>query len=457
MEKSILTARHFYFIGIAGTGMSAIAQYLKGTGKSVSGSDRFFNEQQKEGIQVQLEKAGIECYKQDGSGIHQGIDIVIISTAIEQTNTEYQKAIALSIPVYKRSELLAAIANHKSTIAIAGTSGKSTTTAMLFHLMEYAGYQPSLITGAGLTSLQKKDIPGNAWVGKGDWLVIEADESDGSIIQYKPQIGVLLNIDRDHKEMDELQGLFHQFRDHTKQTFIVNRDHPVACSFSTSLSNDFAYKQKAGIQASDFQQNGFSITFKVQDTPFNIPLIGQHNMENALAAIAAGHKLGLGLDMMSEALKSFEGIYRRTQLVGKKNGITVIDDFAHNPAEIVAAIQTCQAVSGSVMAWFQPHGFGPLRFFHQELVSQVAETLRDSDIFLLSDVYYAGGTVEKDIQSDQIAEAIKNKGGNVIYYPGRDTLFDRILPKCKPGDLILLMGARDPSLSDFAKQILNKI
>ncbi|HPY82041.1 MAG TPA: Mur ligase domain-containing protein, partial [Bacteroidales bacterium] len=167
--------KSFFFIGIAGTGMSAIAQYLKGKEKKIAGSDRMFHATNKMQIQEQFESQGITCFSQDGSGITQDIDVVVISTAIEESNIEYQKAKKLHIPIIKRSELLAIISNSIPTIAVGGTAGKSTTTAMIFHILQSCGKNPSLITGAGLSSLQKQGIPGNAWVGEGNWLVIEAD------------------------------------------------------------------------------------------------------------------------------------------------------------------------------------------------------------------------------------------------------------------------------------------
>ncbi|MCR4799688.1 MAG: UDP-N-acetylmuramate--alanine ligase, partial [Bacteroidales bacterium] len=199
---------HFFFVGIAGTGMSAIAQYLNGIGKKVSGSDRLFGQEQKILSESQFEALGMHCYFQDGRGITPDVDVVVVSTAIEETNVEYQKALQLNIPIMKRSQLLAEISNSVRTIAVGGTSGKSTTTAMIFHILEQCGKSPSLITGAGLSVLQEKGLPGNAWVGKSDLLVIESDESDGSIVNYKPEISLLLNIDRDHKEFDELEQLF---------------------------------------------------------------------------------------------------------------------------------------------------------------------------------------------------------------------------------------------------------
>jgi UDP-N-acetylmuramate--alanine ligase len=273
--------KNYFFIGIAGTGMSAIAQYLQGVGRNVAGSDRLFNQNNKMLIQEQFEKQGIQCFFQDGTGITSSTEVVVVSTAIEESNIEYVKAVEMGIPIMKRSELLAAISSSKRTIAVGGTSGKSTTTAMIFHILQENGYAPSLMTGAGLTALQKQGLPGNAWVGKSDWLVIESDESDGSIVNYYPEIGVVLNVDRDHKEFDELMQLFSTFKEHTHGKFIVNHDHALIKTLSQNSAYDFGTVPGVGYLGKDFQQTGFAIQFTVNGVPFKIPVIGKHNMENA--------------------------------------------------------------------------------------------------------------------------------------------------------------------------------
>lgn len=457
MAKNIDSFRHYFFVGIAGTGMSAIAQYLRGIGKNVSGSDRLFNKDNKMLIQEQFESMGIVCHFQDASGITPDVDVVVVSTAIEESNVEYQAALKKSIPIMKRSELLAAISVSKRTIAVGGTSGKSTTTSMIFHILQENGHSPSLITGAGLTALQKKGLPGNAWIGESDWLVIESDESDGSIVNYLPEISVLLNIDRDHKEFDELIDLFSTFKQNTHGRFIVNADHPVAAKLSEKPEFDFGSNDGIGFVGKDFEQKGFEITFFVNGVPFHVPVIGKHNMENTLASIAVASAVGISIEDSAKAMTHYEGIYRRTQLVGKHEDICVIDDFAHNPAEVAAAIKACQQVGHRVFAWFQPHGFGPLRFMHEELGEEVAATLRTEDEFILSDVYYAGGTVDKNISPAIVSDAIVLKGKNAVFLPDRTQLGMYLNFKADPGDVILLMGARDTTLSDFAGEILEAI
>lgn len=447
----------YFFVGIAGTGMSAIAQYLQGIGKQVSGSDRLFGNDQKIVIQTQFEAQGIACFFQDSSGITSKTDVVVVSTAIEQSNVEYQKAIELGIPIVKRSELLAAISNSVKTIAVGGTSGKSTTTAMIFHILDICQKSPSLITGAGLSKLQEKGLPGNAWVGSGEWLVIEADESDGSIVNYTPEISVLLNIDRDHKEFDELIDLFTMFKHNTKSYFIANQDYELTKKLSTTHSFNFG-TANAPIIGTNFKQHGFEISFTVNSYPCVVPVIGKHNMENALAAISVACAIGIPLHDACASMATFNGIFRRTQLVGKTtSGIYVIDDFAHNPAEVAAAIKACQQITPQVIAWFQPHGYGPLRFMHDELSELVSRTLRNTDVFLISDVYYAGGSVDKNISPTIVSDAVILTGKQAVYTGNKEQSLQVIAATTPPNSVVLIMGARDPYLDVFAHNVFDYI
>lgn len=452
-----MNLENYFFVGIAGTGMSAIAQYLNGIGKKVSGSDRQFEKHEKLPIQLAFENIGIMCFRQDASGISDKTGIVVISTAIEESNPEIQKARQLNIPIVKRSELLASISNSQKTIAVGGTSGKSTTTAMIFHILKDNNVSPSLITGAGLSDLQKDGLPGNAFVGKSNILVIEADESDGSIVGYKPETGLLLNIDRDHKSFEELIDLFTQFKNNTTKTFIVNNDHELTKTLKQNDSHCFGTTGDIGFLGKDFKQNGYTIEFTCNKIEFSVSLIGKHNMENAIAAVAVCSNYGVSIENSAKALKSFKGIYRRTQIVGQHQGVTVIDDFAHNPAEVKAAIKACQNISDRVIAWFQPHGFGPLRFMKQELIDEISNTLRDDDYIFMSDVYYAGGTVSKDINSDIIIDEIRKKKTNAVFVADRSDLKEYFNKIAKSGDTIILMGARDTTLEQFASEIFTSI
>ena len=450
---------NIFFIGIAGTGMSAIAQYLQGIGKNVSGSDRYFLPGIPNETKEKLEAEGIQCFLQDGSGITSKTDLVVVSTAIEDTVYEVKKANELFIPILKRSEVLALIAESKKTIAVGGTSGKSTTSAMVFDIMQYAGMEPSIISGAGLTSIIREGKIGNAKVGKGEWLVIEADESDGSIVQYHPEIGLLLNIEKDHQKIDELMKIFGTFRDNTKGMFITNRSNRFSAELSTNSNNDFATDAAthAGYVGNNFVQNGLQIQFSVNGTIVKMNTIGKHNMENALAAIAVVNRLGVSIQTCADALVHYEGIYRRHQIIGERNGILLIDDYAHNPAKCAASISACQPIAPKVIAWFQPHGYGPTRFLRDDFVKEIAAVLRPDDEIWMSEIFYAGGSAVKDISANDLIEDIKQLGKNAYFIENRNQLVEALKTHFVVPTVLLLMGARDPGLEVFAREVFEKL
>lgn len=482
-----------FFIGIAGTGMSAIAQYLAGVGKTVSGSDRYFTPDTPNETREKLEADGISCFLQDGSGITGLTDLVVVSTAIEDTVYEVKKAKEMGIPILKRSDVLALISESKKTIAVGGTSGKSTVSAMIFDVLEYAGLQPSIISGAGLTALIKRGKIGNAIAGKGEWLVIEADESDGSIVKYHPEIGLLLNIDKDHQEIDELMRLFDEFRAHTKTRFITNQSNPLAAQLSVDCRNDFGVEEiqtgveenqtgveKKQLEAKDnqvatrkignnefqpitgyigrnFRQQGFSIEFKVATTAFKMNAPGKHSMENALATLAVVQTLGVSPQQCAEALSRYEGIYRRHQLITQRDGIVIIDDYAHNPAKCAASIRACQPIAPKVIAWFQPHGYGPTRFLRADFVVEIAQALRPDDEIWMSEIFYAGGTAVKDISAADLINDLKQKGANAYFEENKEMLAATLRARIQSPCVILLMGARDPGLEAFAKRFTKQL
>jgi UDP-N-acetylmuramate--alanine ligase len=443
-----------FFIGIAGSGMSAIAQYLNGIGKAVSGSDRFFAPGVYNEIQEKLEEEGIKCFLQNGEGITSSTDLIVASAAIEDSVPEIQKAKQLGIPILKRSELLALIASSKKTIAVGGTSGKSTTSAMLFDILEFAGLQPSIITGAGLISIIKQGKIGNAKVGVGEWLVIEADESDGSIVQYKPEIGLLLNVDKDHQEINELVQLFEIFRNNSRE-FIVNQSQPLAGKLSKNINNDFSADPgiHTAYNATHFQQEGMEISFSINDVPFSMQLAGKHNMENALAAVSVAGLIGVSPETSAKALKSYEGIYRRHQVYGNKRGVWLIDDYAHNPVKCAAAIEACQPIAPKVIAWFQPHGYKPTKFLREDFVNEFARVLRPQDEIWMSEIFYAGGTAVKDISASDLINDLTRKGVSAFFIENRNDFPEAVRSHFTDDCVLLLMGARDPSLEDYAKQV----
>ncbi|MEO5985073.1 MAG: Mur ligase domain-containing protein [Ferruginibacter sp.] len=461
MISSVGDFKSIFFIGVAGTGMSAIAQYLSGVGKIVKGSDRYFNTDQYNETRTKLEEAGIKCFIQNGEGITEDTDLVIISAAIEDTVAEVQKAKSLSIPIIKRSELLSMIARSKKTIAIGGTSGKSTTSAMLFEIMETAGHQPGIISGAGLVSLIRKGKIGNTKVGQGEWLIIEADESDGSIVEYTPEVGLLLNVDKDHQELEELVNLFTIFKHNTTGLFIVNQSNVFAKVLSQDIRQDFSTQHScpAGFVGVGFQQRAFNITFRIsiygkhQHQLFSVSTIGRHNMENAIAAIAIAYQLGISLELCQEGLVNYQGIYRRHQMLGIKNGVCVIDDYAHNPVKCAASILACQGIASKVVAWFQPHGYGPTRFLKNDFINEISAVLRPQDEIWMSEIFYAGGTTEKNISSNDLISEISASGKNAFFIEDRKDFLENVRSHLTTDTVLLLMGARDPGLEEFSSSI----
>ena len=460
MEKitSLNGIEHIFFIGIAGSGMSALAQFLAGSGKTISGSDRYFTEDGKNETEIKLEAEGIKCYPQNGTGINKKVQLIIVSTAVEDTVQEVVMAKELDIPIIKRSDLLALIAATKRTIAVGGTSGKSTTGGMLFQILQSAGYEPGIISGAGLVNIIMEGKIGNAKVGKGEWLIIEADESDGSIVKYHPEIGLLLNIDKDHQEIMELMEIFSIFKENTTGKFVVNASNKLAKTLSSNSENDFSSDENvAGFKATDLVQNGMNINFKVNNISFHLKTIGKHNMENALAAATVANLIGISLEQSAEGLKEYEGIYRRHQLLGIKKGVKVIDDYAHNPAKCAASIKACQPIAPKVIAWFQPHGYGPTRFLKNDFIKEIAESLRPNDEIWMSEIFYAGGTAVKDISANDLISEISKLGKNAFFVEDRNNLLEELKTHFTDDCVLLLMGARDPELEFFSKNIYEQL
>jgi UDP-N-acetylmuramate--alanine ligase len=307
--------------------------------------------------------------------------------------------------------------------------------------------------------LIKQGKIGNAAVGKGEWLVIEADESDGSIVQYKPELGILLNIDKDHQEINQLIDLFDTFKKNTRGFFVVNQSHPLAQSLSAQPQWNFSVNENddAAYHTQDFKQEGFSSSFTINGIPFFINAPGRHNMENALAAATVANLIGVSLQDASEALKNYEGIYRRHQVLGNKKGIWVVDDYAHNPAKCAAAIEACQAASSKVIAWFQPHGYGPTKFLKKDFIDEFAKVLRPDDEIWMSEIYYAGGTAVKDISAKELIDVLAARGCSAYFVEDRNELLKVMRPHLSEGSVLLMMGARDPGLEAFTKSVWDQL
>ncbi|MFH1725524.1 MAG: Mur ligase family protein [Elusimicrobiota bacterium] len=443
-----------HFVGIGGCGMSALAQFHAMGGGEASGSDRLLDRGQIADLRERLEALGVRLVAQDGSGIDSGTREVVASTAVEDSNRDVARARELGIPVVLRADALARhVAGHR-TLAVAGTSGKSTVTAMAYEILEVGGLGPSLITGAPLNRLVDKGLIGNAFRGDSDLLVAEADESDGMLPKYEPWIGLLLNLGKDHKEVSEIRDMFLKLRSRSRR-FVVNAD---AANLAELREGSVSFGFSGGsVRGRDLKTGPRGSTFSVDGVRFEVPLPGRHNAENALAAAAACIEAGVALETAAGALARYRGVARRFEAVGTSDGVEVIDDYAHNPDKVKAALAAAHLRAGRVLAVYQPHGFGPTRFLKAEFIEAFAAALGPSDVLWLSEIYYAGGTAVRDITSDDIAAPLRSRGVDARYAPDREAVAGEIARAARPGDVVLVLGARDPTLGAYARRILEAL
>lgn len=443
--------RSVHFTGIFGSGMSALAQYLRYQGIQVSGSDRFHTSEDTAFIRRSLEELGCWIVPQDGSGITMETDAVCISTAVEDTNPDIAAAKSGGIPVIHRSDLLAAIMDTKKTVAVAGTSGKSTVTAMIFEFLTACGKSPSLISGAGLRRLEKQGMIGNAWSGGSDLLVVEADESDGTVVKYRPAAAVILNVSKDHKSTDELQGLFGTLAARAGWT-ASNADDPVLLTLPAT--ERFGRNGNATWRPDREELLPLSVNLVRRGIEYLLPLPGAHNLENLRAALCVCEHLGCDSAVLAEAVRNYEGVARRFSVTRTSRGVQVVDDFAHNPAKIAAVVGAARGMSGRIIAVYQPHGFGPTRFLKDEYIATFRNAFNRHDSLYLLPIYYAGGTAQKNISAEDIIEGLGQVTFTAAALKDRNRLLTRLQQDVKPGDCVLLMGARDPSLPGLVKKIV---
>jgi UDP-N-acetylmuramate--alanine ligase len=274
-------------------------------------------------------------------------------------------------------------------------------------------------------------------------------------MRYTPAIGVILNLQRDHKEMAEVARMFATLRARARETLAVGDAENLDQFAGGALR--FGLGPRADIRGEDVELGPGSSRFRVGDTQFELRVPGAHNVANALAAIAACRVLGVALEEMVRPLANFAGIGRRFQTVGKARGVEVIDDFAHNAAKITAAIRTAKLRARRVLAIYQPHGYGPTRFLRRDFVATFSRELGSDDRLFMLEVYYVGGSATRDFSSADIVAEIAALGTNAEFAPSRDWLVGRIAQQARPGDLVLVMGARDPSLSELAREMLARI
>ena len=446
-----LQCRSVHFAGIFGSGMSALAQYLRFQGIAVSGSDRFDACGDTASIRRSLEGLGCAIVPQDGSGVGADTDAVCVSTAIEETNPDIAAARARGIPLIHRSDLLGSIIGTKRTIAVAGTSGKSTVTAMIFEFLTACGNSPSLISGAALRRLEKQGMIGNAWSGGSDLLVVEADESDGTLVKYRPDTTVLLNISKDHKSTDEVARLFGTLALRSSRT-ISNAEDPLLAALPATVR--FGRNGSATWRPDREELLPASVTLVRGGRAFHLPLPGEHNLENLRAALCVCEQLGCEPSALADAVPAFEGVARRFSVTRTRQNVHVVDDFAHNPAKIAAAVHAARGLSSRIIAVYQPHGFGPTRFLKDEYLAAFRTVFLPQDSLYLLPIYYAGGTAQKDISSEDIVRDLGPVPFTAQAVGGRDGLLTGLQADARPEDCVLLMGARDPSLPALARKIV---
>jgi UDP-N-acetylmuramate--alanine ligase len=455
-----------FFSGIGGSGMLPLASIVRASGAKVAGSDRSLDAGRTPEKFDYLRSLGIQLFPQDGSGLAKGMTLVT-SAAVEPTVPDVVRAKELGLPHLTRPQFLAKLLNDaERSVAVGGTSGKSTVTGMIGWILHACHRQPTVMNGAVMKNFVTPSAPfASALVGDPELFVSEVDESDGSIALYRPEIAVLTNISLDHKEMYELRTLFAHFLNASRKA-VLNLDDPETRALADTIPADKAIgygfdAPGADFQGKDLQHQPNGVTFALQaegerhDVRLMVP--GRHNASNALAAIAAARALGVRIEDAVNALARFEGLKRRLERVGEAGGVTVIDDFAHNPDKIDATVATLRAHPGRLLLMFQPHGYGPLSKMGEQLADSLANGMAPGDKLYLPDPVYQGGTVEKSRGSDWLAAEVNARGAQAEHIPERAKIGDALVAEAQAGDRIIIMGARDDTLIDFARELLDKL
>lgn len=437
-----------FFSGIAGSGVSALALFMALRGHVVSGSDRQFDSGAVNPLKSTLEAAGIRIFPQDGSGITNDLDLMVMSTAVEMDRPEVVRAREFGSRIMSRPEFLASLSiNHKS-IAIAGTSGKSSASGMLAYALRRLEAGPNYISGGKVKDFRSPENPGNVLSGESDWLVMEADESDGSIVNYSPFHSVIANLSLDHNPVDETAGMFRKLIQNTSGRVVLNADDPDVMKLNTGDALTYSIiDSSSDLKADGISMEGRKVSFTVNGQGFVITQPGLHNIYNALAAIAVLHIMGFELNRIADAIAPFSGIERRFDVHMDRDGQMVIDDYAHNPHKISALMHTIATLSDSACYIFQPHGFGPLKLMLKEYAETFSSQLRENDRLFILPVYYTGGTVKRSIGPEDLAELC---GATAL--KSRDALISEI-QNMPPYNCYAVLGARDDSLGSLADKI----
>ena len=467
----------YFFCGVGGSGMAPLALIMGARGATVEGSDRSRDQGRNLEKFAFLERSGVRLHPQDGSGVTSPEQTLVCSAAVEETIPDVQAARRVGAAVRLRAELLAELFNAAPlSVGVAGTSGKSTVTAMIAWILHRAGREPTVMNGAEMKNFITADRPfASALVGRLGLFVSEVDESDGSIALYRPTVAVVNNVALDHKSVEELRRLFADFVGRAR-TAVLNLDNvetravadalaapsPADGGGSPGVVTYSLRSHEADLCAEDMAPapDGVSFTLRLRaggGVPVRLRTPGRHNVANALAAVGAAQACGVAAEEAAAALADFAGVRRRLEVVGSAGGVTVIDDFAHNPDKITATLETLHAFPGRLLLMFQPHGYGPLRTMREAFVDVFADQLGQEDVLVMPEPVYFGGTVDRSVGSRELAADIAARGRRAEALPDRAACGERLLSLARPGDRLVIMGARDDTLSQFAADLLARL
>ena len=469
MSKS----RPYFFCGIGGSGMGPLAAIVKARGASVAGSDRSRDMGRTPEKFAGLQARGFTLHPQDGSGVVSADQIVVVSAAIEETVPDVIAARRVGAGIVTRPALLSELFNAAGLrVGVAGTSGKSTTTGMIGAVLHAAQLDPTVMNGAEMKDFLGEDgSAASAIVGRGDAFVSEVDESDGSIRYYRPSVAVVNNMSLDHKPMDELRPLFHGFVAQAEMA-VLNLDNPETAALAAAGGPDRAITYSLESEAADLlagptRPTPTGIAFPVrlraragkdaESGGIALRVPGRHNASNALAALGAALLCAVPFADALAALGRFTGIRRRFDVVGTAAGVTVIDDFAHNPDKIAATLATLHAFPGRLLVMFQPHGHGPLKLMGEALAETFAAELGPEDVLLMPEPVYLGGTADRSVGSRTVTDPVATRARHAEALPDRAACGDRRVALARAGDRIVVMGARDDTLPAFAKDVLARL
>ncbi len=441
-RQSAIGNAAYHLVGLAGAGMSALAQVLLAQGCRVSGSDRYLDAGRSLDVLEKLRGAGVRLSSQDGSGVTAGLTGLVLSSAIEADNPDIAAARRLQIPILHRAECLAQWANAKNCIAVTGTAGKTTVTGMIGWTLTQLGADPTVVNGGALLNWVDQRLIGNVRAGRSDVWVVEVDESDRSLLRFHPDWAVITNMSKDHFELSEVLHLFKAFSGQVKRGVVGCYG---AAADAEELENFKPDLSAAGIR------------FEFHGVDFKLPLLGRHNAVNALQTVMLCERLGYALPDISRGLAGFGGIQRRLERVGSGRGVTVIDDYAHNPVKIGAAWDAVAPYYRRILAVWRPHGFGPLALMLGELVQAFCARARPEDRVFILPVYFVGGTAKRTVTGDTLVNALCERGVCAELAANYDELLARLKTEAQAGDGVLWMGARDPDLGVFARRFVAEL